>query len=183
MDADVTSWIALLRGINLGGKRKVAMPALADAFRDLGAEDPRTYLNSGNVVFRAPHDLAQELPARFEALSPTRFGFGVPLVLRSLPQLRATVAGNPFLGAGADERTLHVMFLARPPASDAAAKLDPQRSPPDGFAVRGAEVYLHLPNGMARTRLTNAYLDSTLGTTSTARTWRTVKALLALAEG
>jgi uncharacterized protein (DUF1697 family) len=107
----------------------------------------------------------------------------VPVVLRSAAELRAVVRGNPFLEAGADPATLHVAFLADRPTAAAAASLDPARSPPDAFAVRGREVYLHLPNGGARSKLTTAWLDARLDTVSTVRNWRTVERLLALASG
>ncbi len=90
-----------------------------------------------------------------------------------------TIAGNPFLKAGADLKALHVYFLAAAPNARAIAGLDLARSAPDVFDVRGQEIYLHLPNGMARTKLTNAYFDSKLSTTCTARNWTTV---LKLAE-
>ena len=87
-------------------------------------------------------------------------------------------AGNPFLKRRADPRALHVAFLADAPDRRSAGALDRARSPGDTFELRGREIYLHLPNGVARTRLTNAYLDATLATTSTLRNWRTVLALL-----
>jgi uncharacterized protein (DUF1697 family) len=93
------------------------------------------------------------------------------------------VANNPFLAAGAADETLHVLFLADPPSPRRVADLDPDRSPPDAFVVLGQEVYLRLPHGAARTKLTNAYFDARLATTSTGRNWRTVTKLLALMEG
>jgi uncharacterized protein (DUF1697 family) len=97
--------------------------------------------------------------------------------------MEAVVRGNPFLARGIDADWLHVAFLARTPSRTATALLDPRRSHPDEFVVRGADIYLHLPNGAARTKLTNAYFDSTLKTISTGRNWRTVLALLELARG
>jgi len=182
--ADVADrWIAFLRGINVGGKRKLPMAALREAFVELGASEVRSYIQSGNVVFQAKPDVIAGLRESWHALAAARFGFEVPLVLRSDAELREVVRANPFLHGGVDERTLHVMFLADAPDPEAVARLDPGRSPPDAFAARGREIYLHLPNGMARTRLTNAYLDATLAATATARNWRTVQAVLALSGG
>lgn len=183
MDAAETRWIAFLRGINVGGKRKLPMAALREAFAEIGASDVRSYLQSGNVVFRAPDEVARALPARFETLAAARFGFPVPVVLRSLAELRSVVAGNPFHADGGDERALHVMFLDGTPAPEAAARLDPQRSTPDAFALSGRHIYLRLPDGVARTKLSNAYFDAALGVVTTGRNWRTVMAVLALAEG
>jgi len=106
------------------------------------------------------------------------FGCRVPVVLRTAAELAEVVRSNPFLKAGAAEDSLHVYFLAGMPAVGDVAGLDPRRSAPDAFAVVGREAFLQLPNGMARTKLTNAYFDSKLKTVSTARNWRTVLKLL-----
>jgi uncharacterized protein (DUF1697 family) len=95
-------------------------------------------------------------------------------VLRTAEQMRAVARNNPFLRTGADPRTLHVAFLASKPTPARAAALDPARSAPDEFAVRGGEIYLRLADGMARTKLTNDYFDTKLETTSTVRNWATV---------
>lgn len=105
------------------------------------------------------------------------------MVVRTVKQLEEVVFNNPFLKAGADEDTLHVLFLAGLPDPRRVLGLDPDRSPPDAFIVRGQEVYLQLPNGVVRTKLTNGYFDSKLTTTSTGRNWRTVKKLLELTKG
>jgi uncharacterized protein (DUF1697 family) len=177
------SWAAFLRGINVGGKHKLPMRELAAFFVELGAHEVRTYIQSGNVVFLAEETVARRLTASFERRAEARFGFPVPTVVRSALELRAVLAANPFLADGANEKALHVLFLASEPAPGAVAGLDSERSAPDAFAVRGREIYLHLPNGVARTRLTNAYFDRALGTTSTGRNWRTVRTVAAMTEG
>ncbi len=109
-----------------------------------------------------------------------RFGYRIPVILRTARQLRKTVRSNPFLAAGADQKALHVYFLADPPNASAVSGLDPARSAPDLFHLLGQEIYLHLPNGMGRTKLTNAYFDSKLSTICTARNWATVLKLAAM---
>lgn len=175
--------IALLRGVNVGGKNKLPMKELAAIFVALGCHDVRTYIQSGNVVFRAAPAIWEALPGLVTHALRERLGLDVPLVVRTLARWRRVVEENPFLAGDADRAKLHVAFLADEPAAARVAKLDPDRSPPDELAARGGEVYLHCPNGMARTKITTAYLDGTLGTTSTVRNWNTVTALLALAEG
>ena len=93
------------------------------------------------------------------------------------------VTGNPFLAAGADPAQLHVGFLAGAPTAARTAELDPDRSPRDAFEVRGREVYLHFPNGTARSKLTVDYFDRVLGTTITIRNWRTVLKLHDMSGG
>jgi uncharacterized protein (DUF1697 family) len=173
--------VALLRGINVGGKNVLPMKDLAQMFSDAGCANVHTYIQSGNVVFEAPAGatkIAEGITTKIEK----RYGFRIPVILRTSQQLRKTIRENPFLAVGANEKALHVYFLADAPSAGAIAGLDPSRSAPDVFHVRGQEIYLHLPNGMARTKLTNAYFDSKLSTTCTARNWATVLKLSEMME-
>jgi len=175
--------VALLRGINVGGKTPLAMKALAAEFVAAGCENVRTFIQSGNVIFSAaPGSYESELARLLGERLAERFGYTAPLVLRTTEELRAAIENNPYLALGAPEDMLHVMFLTRTPDADAVKKLDPERSPGDEYQVIGREIYLRLPNGMARTKLTNAYFDTKLGVTSTARNWRTTTKLLELME-
>jgi uncharacterized protein (DUF1697 family) len=109
-----------------------------------------------------------------------KFGFRVPITLRSAEQLERIARGNPFHQE--DHDYLHVVFLAHVPAVAAVKSLEPERSPGDRFHVAGQEIYLHTPNGMGRTKITNAWLDEMLSTVSTVRNWRTTLKLLELAQ-
>jgi uncharacterized protein (DUF1697 family) len=173
--------IALLRGINLGGRNRIAMKELSALFSEAGCGSVATYIQSGNVVFQAAAPLARKIPLLIEEAIQDRFGLNVPVVTRSAGELRKVVGGNPFLKKGEDVSKLHVVFLADAPSGSVLKALNPDRSPPDAFAVRGREIYLHCPNGYGRSKLTNAYFDAKLGTTSTVRNWRTVTTLLELA--
>lgn len=172
--------VALLRGINVGGKNKLPMKELVALVEKLGATDVESYIQSGNVVFDASAKVARDFAGKLEAAIEARFGFSSPVVLRSASELAAVLEAPPFGEAPIETR--HVGFLADPPAKARVASLDPARSPGDSFAVRGSEIYLHLPNGVARSKLTNAYFDSKLGTTTTIRNWKTFVALAALAS-
>ena len=171
--------IALLRGVNLGGKNRLPMKTLAGLFAEVGCRDVQTYIQSGNVVFRAAPAVSKKIPAQIAKLIADRCGLKTPVVMRTADELRGVAEGNPFLGA--DPATLHVAFLADLPKKAAVQALDAKRSPGDEFVVRGREIYLHLTSGVARTKLTNQYFDSKLSTVSTVRNWRTVEKLLALA--
>jgi uncharacterized protein (DUF1697 family) len=165
---------ALLRGVNVGGKNKLPMKDLAEIFVKAGCRDVATYIQSGNVVFSAPAAVLKKLPGMISQSIAKEFGHRVPVVIRSHEELAAVVQGNPFLKGATADKAHFVVFLADMPAADAVAKLDPQRSPPDRYIVVGKEIYLHLLNGAAKTRLTNAWMDSKLSTISTARNWATV---------
>lgn len=171
-------YVALLRGINVGGKAKLPMKVLVGIFEESGATEVQTYIQSGNVVFEAAGaGEAAEIAAWVTTEIAGRFGYPGKIVLRSAEEMQSAYASNPFLKAGADPEALHVYFVAEVPDAAGVEALDPERSPGDSFAVVGREIYLHLPGGMARTKLTNAYFDGKLGTVSTARNWRTVGVL------
>jgi len=171
--------VALLRGINVGGKNMLPMKELAAMFGKAGCGDVVTYIQSGNVVFRASDKVVTGLGGRIAKQVEAQFGIRVPVVLRSAAEIDAVIRRNPFLKTGASEEMLHVCFLADQPGKDLVAGVDAGRSSPDVFDVVGRDIYLQLVNGMARTKLTNAYFDSKLKTVSTMRNWRTV---LKLAE-
>lgn len=176
-------YVALLRGINVGGKNKLLMRDLSSMFSEAGCDEVRTYIQSGNVVFWADPELAGRVPDLIGEAIAARFGYRVPVLTRTGRELAAILGTNPFLGAGADARQLHVGFLVDRPEAAAVDALDPDRSPPDEFAVIGREVYSYCPQGLAGTRLTTRYFESKLSTTMTARNWKTVLKLHELASG
>src|SRR5271170_4668244 len=145
---------ALLRGVNVGGKNMLPMKELAAMFVKAGCGDVTTYIQSGNVVFSAEDKVVAGLGGGIAKRVEERFGIRVPVVLRTAAEIDAAIRGNPFLKAGASEEMLHVSFLADLPDTAMIAGLDAGRSTPDEFAVVGREIYLQLPNGAARTKLT-----------------------------
>jgi uncharacterized protein (DUF1697 family) len=176
-------YLALLRGINVGGKNKILMKDLSAMFVEAGCKNVRTFIQSGNVLFDASAKLSARVPGLIAGHIADSLGFQTPVVVRSMAALEDAVANNPFLKLGAAEDSLHVMFLAANPDPSKVLTLDPNRSPGDEYILRGGEIYLRLPNGVADSKLTNAYFDSKLSTTSTGRNWRTVTKLLELMRG
>ncbi|HEX5226646.1 MAG TPA: DUF1697 domain-containing protein [Bryobacteraceae bacterium] len=174
--------VALLRGINVGGKNPLPMKDLVRIFEGAGGANVRTYIQSGNVIFEAPVGAAK-VGEIVSAKIEKQFGYRIPVVLRTSVELQKAIGANPFLEAGVDLKALHVYFLADIANARAIAGLDPARSAPDAFHVSGREIYLHMPNGMGRSKLTNAYFDSKLSTVSTARNWATVLKLAEMMAG
>ena len=158
-------YVALLRGINVAGKNRLPMKDLAELFVDAGCSRVETYIQSGNVVFEVLDVALKGLPEAISAAILERFGYKIPVIVRSAAQMVGVVESNPILGTDTPEKKLHVYFLAETPGAAAVESRDPDRATQDEFAVKGLEVYLRLPNGMGRTKLTNAYFDSKLGTT------------------
>ena len=174
------TYVALLRGVNLGPRNKVPMPALRSLTESLGHNDVRTYIQSGNLVFRSAEK--GNLAARLEQAIAAELGVKAAVVLRTAGELSKAIAGNPFVAAGADEKALHVVFLGSPPSRSAVKTLEPDRSPPDEFAVGRAEVYLRCPNGFGRSKLGVDWFEKKLGGPATIRNWRTVTTLAAMCE-
>ena len=139
-NADST-YVALLRGVNVGGKNGLPMPDLTAMFTLAGCEFVETYIQSGNVVFKTDSVLAARIPALIASGIKERFGYRVPMVVRTVEELRDVVKGNPFLSTGVDAKRLHVAFLTDVPESDDVAQLDPDHSPPDAFQVRAARSF------------------------------------------
>ncbi len=169
-----TTWIALLRGINVGGNRMVPMAALRELFAELGYWDVQTHLQSGNVIFRAAAALKPAtIAAACERAIDDRFKAPIRVILRTQRELRAVLKREPF--PGADPSRVVVMFCAAAPRG----RIDPARSPHDVAVIAGREIIIHCPRGQAGSKLTLAYLEKTLATTCTGRNWRTVTALAA----
>lgn len=172
--------VALLRGINVGGKHRMPMATLRELFVAAGASEVETYIQSGNVVYTASSSLAKTLPKQVGAAIVETFGFDAPIVSRTATDLREVAQAHPFADRVPEEKLLMVAFLDRTPAADKIAALDPNRSPGDLLEVRGQHVYLGFPNGSGRSKLDANWLDRSLGAVGTWRNWRTVQALLEL---
>ena len=177
-----TTFVALLRGVNVGGANRLTMAALQAAFAEAGGRSVETLLQSGNVVFDAPAGAGEAIVARARASVARLIDNEAPIVLRDGESWLRLVAANPFLAAGSDVDELHAACLSAAPSAERVGRLEPDRSPPDAFIVIGADVYLSLPNGVARSKLSNAWLDARLGVVSTMRNWRTVTKLAAMVE-
>ena len=170
-------YVALLRGVNVGGNRKLPMADLRDLFVARGYDDVETYIQSGNVVFSSAR---KPPPTALETAIADQFGLSVTVVLRTAAQMKQVVEANPF--PDADPKTLHVGFMASKPAKSTVASLDGEAFEPDAFAIAGDTLYLHLPNGLGRAKLP-AYLDRKIKIPTTVRNWNTVNKLIAMASG
>ena len=158
----------------MGGKNKLPMGELRTLFELLGHSEVSTFIQSGNVIFTGNEPVTTQ---QLETAIASRFGFEITVVLRTPAELERVVKRNPF--PSGDPSKLHIGFMAEKPPAAAVAKLDRERFRPDEFAIHGAELYLHLPNGMARTKLP-AYLDRQLEIPTTVRNWNTVNKLIEL---
>lgn len=180
MDKNDTTFIALFRGINVGGNNIIPMATLSAFFVQAGCQNPKTYIQSGNVLFNADPGRVEQILADVRKSIADHLGLSVPIVLRDLESLSSAVQANPF--PDTEPKKLHLVFLYDKPTEKQLANLNPDYSPPDQFVVKGSEIYLYLPQGAAGSKCNNAYFDSRLKTTSTMRNWKTVLKLMELGK-
>ncbi len=174
--------VAMLRGINLGGRRRVPMADLRALLTEAGYEDVRTYVQSGNIVLRSPAEPAA-VERELQTLISERFGFDVPVVVRSRAQLAAVVKADLLGDMADDPKRYQVSFLDRKPSAEAIARLQERAVGDERVIARGREIYAWHPAGVARSKLWNALAGTGLGVTATARNWTTVTKLLEMASG
>ena len=182
MAPKTTAYAALLRGVNLGARNRIAMADLRSIVEELGAEDVSTYVQSGNVVLRSTLG-PDRLAARIEEGIRRALGMDVPVLVRSGRRLGALVRGNPFAGPKVDLKTLHVTFLGAKPDAERLGELRRESFDPEALALVGADLCLSCPAGYGRTKIGNALVERRLGVPATTRNWRTVTALAELTAG
>lgn len=178
----MTTYLALLRGINVAGHKIVAMADLREMLAGMGFADAQSLLQSGNLAFRSEKRPGADLEQLLETEAERRLGLRTDFFVRTAAEWAAVVAHNPFPAeAERDPGRLLVMFLKRAPAAKAVAALQAAINGPELVRARGREAYLVYPNGVGRSPVTTALIDKTLGTRGTGRNWNTVRKLNALA--
>ena len=175
------SYIALLRGVNVGGNT-LRMERLRALCEELGLKDVRTYVQSGNVVFSAGRSAAHWARAIAQVLEGEA-RLPVSVIVRSSADMARIIASNPFLNEkGIDTKRLHVTFLEKTPAKSAIKALDTLPSGTDRFVHVGEEVYVYCPNGYGNTKLSNTAFEKALAVRATTRNWNTVNKLCEMAK-
>jgi uncharacterized protein (DUF1697 family) len=178
----MTTYLALLRAVNLGSHNQVAMADLRDLFTKLGLSDPRTLLQSGNVVFRATARAGATLERMLEAEAEEQLGLRTDFFVRTAEGWEAVVAANHFRKeAERDPGHLVLMALRDAPEGDGVSALRAVITGRELVRVEGRQAYIVYPDGIGRSRLTNALIEKKLGTRGTAHNWNTVLELDALA--
>ena len=175
-------YIALLRGINLGPHKRIKMDRLRQSFKALGFDQVKTYIQSGNVVFKSGRASAAGLGKRIERQLLSDFGFSVSVILRTEEEIGKLIRNNPLLkDRDIDSSKLHVAFLADAPAPAAVKQLEALTVPPDRACCLGKELCLYFPNGVSGSSLWKHPLDRVLSVTTTTRNWNTVNQVYRMA--
>jgi uncharacterized protein (DUF1697 family) len=175
------TWIALLRGVNVLGSRKLPMKDLAEVLQRAGFGSVRTYIQSGNVVFQSATRGASELSTQIALLIQKRFGFQPQVMVLSARELAAAISGNPFPEAATDHKSLHLFFLSERPSNPDLGSLARLKSGSEAYVLKGHVFYLHTPQGFAISKV-RAKIERCLGVHATGRNWRTANQLLEMSR-
>ena len=174
------TFVALFRGINVGGRNSLPMRELAELLRGLGLQEVRTYIQSGNVVFQSKSGGPADLAGRMGDAIEKSHGFRPVVVLLEIDELQSAMTANPFPEAESEPKTLHLYFLASEPEIADLETLASIRHESERFKLEGKVFYLHAPEGIGRSRVA-AWVEKSLGVAVTARNWRTVSKINAMA--
>jgi uncharacterized protein (DUF1697 family) len=179
----MSTHVALLRGINVGGRNMIAMSALRDLLAELGFAGARTLLQSGNVVFASDRRTGAALERLLEAETATRCGVSADYLVRTAEQWKTIVARNPFKDeAERDPSHLVVTFLKTAPHAKDVRALQEAIEGPETVRAVGQQLYVVYPAGIGRSKLTNMLIERKLGSRATGRNWNTVLKLAAMTE-
>jgi uncharacterized protein (DUF1697 family) len=178
----MTMYAALLRGINVGGRKKLPMAELRALMTGLGHESVGTYLQSGQAVFAAADGDAESLAAELAGAIEERFGFSVDVLVRDHAYLKAIAEACPFPAAELEAKQLHVTYFSAPVVPERFADLDPATHLPEEFRLGDRALYLYAPDGLGRSKLAEALSRPRInkGLIATTRNWNTVVKLVEL---
>ena len=175
----MTPYVALLRGINVGGHNNLPMQDLRDILASFACENVQTYIQSGNAVFRSDDDKTR-LSSKIEAAIDRQFGFTPKVLLLTVDDYQSVLSANPFPDAVDDPKSLHVSFLAQAPLAPDLMTLDVLKSPTENYVLLENAFYLHAPDGIGRSKLA-AKVEKCLGVQTSGRNWRTASKIAELA--
>lgn len=175
-----TTYAALLRGINVGGSRKVPMADLRTLLADLGHDDVRTYLQSGQAVFSSGRGGEESLAGEIARAIEKRFGFAVDVIVRDHTYLRAIADACPFPAADLEPKQLHVTYFSEPVTPDRFAEIGQDAYLPEEFRLGDRALYLYAPDGLGRSKLAEHLSKPRInkGVIATTRNWNTVVKLV-----
>jgi uncharacterized protein (DUF1697 family) len=179
----MTTFIALLRGINLGPRNKIAMADLRELLEGLGHGDVRTHILSGNAIFTSTRRSPARIATDIERAIEERFGFDIAVLVRTREELAAVVDANPFPLAKRDPSRCFALFLSKNPDRERIDRIDPVACAPDEFRLGDRVIYTWLPNRLQGSKVFALLSDKRLGVTATNRSWNTTTKLLEIADG
>lgn len=178
----MTKFIALLRGINVNGQKKIKMPDLKLLFEEMGFQDVETYIQSGNVIFSSKEKSSEKLEQKISSTIKRKFGFEVQVMVLTPEEIEYVLKNNPFIKKKKDNEKLYVTFLAKSPSDENINKLYATDYSPEEYIIDGSYIYLFVPNGYGKAKLNNNLFENKLKVFGTTRNLKTIKALFELTE-
>ncbi len=176
----MTIFISMLRGINVSGQKKIKMEELKKLYESIGFKNIQTYIQSGNVVFDSSDSDTLELSSIISQKIKDHFGFDVTVIIRTKEEINKVIDNTPFVNK--DINKLGVVFLSGTPTLSPTEEINKHKDDSEEFFISGKEIYLYLPNGFGRTKLSNNFFERKLKLSATSRNWRTVIKLVEIAE-
>ncbi len=179
----MTTYISILRGINVSGKNLIKMETLRKAYENLGFQDVKSYVQSGNVVFNAEAIDPKTLAEKISEMIAQEFGMEVPVIAFEAEKLERVITQSPFTkDSEKDPKFLHVTFLASIPAQVDMTAIEEKKQAGEEITIVNDAVYLYCPNGYGKSKLTNNFLENKLKVSATTRNWKTTNQLLNMAQ-
>jgi uncharacterized protein (DUF1697 family) len=175
-------FIALLRGINVGGQKKIKMSDLKLLFEETGFQNVETYIQSGNVIFSTKEKSSENLEENISSTIKKKFDFDVPVIVVTPQEIESSLKRNPFIKKKGEIDKLYIIFLSKRPSKTDIEKLVEMDFSPEEFIIDGKLVYLFVPNGYGNAKLNNNFFENKLKVLGTTRNLKTLKALLELTE-
>jgi uncharacterized protein (DUF1697 family) len=178
------TYISFLRGVNMTGHNSIKMTDLAALYKELDFAEAETFIQSGNVIFSTANDSAiDDMALTIEKAIKFRFGYNVPVMIRSVPEMRNILNSNPYLGeVNFDPAKMAVIFLHDNVTESQIQKVADMDYPPDKFRIIGKEIYTFCPNGFGRTKIYTNFFEKKMDVKGTARNWKTITTILGLAS-
>ncbi len=179
----MNTYISIIRGINVVGKKLIKMEALRRMYEGLEFKNVKTYIQSGNVIFRANQTNEKELEAQIAKQVLKKFGYDVKVLVMTIDHLKKIIKGNLLAADKTRDITfLHVTFLSSVPGGFDKNEITAKKIPGEEILFSKYAVYLYCPHGYGNTKLGNNFLESRLKTPATTRNWRSTNELLRIAE-
>jgi uncharacterized protein (DUF1697 family) len=174
--------ISMLRGVNVGGHNKIKMDALRALYESLKLDSPRTYVQSGNVIFRTKEKNSAALAKKIQSAIERKFGFRPEVILRTTGEMRTAIAASPFAGRNLEPGKTVMTFLAGDARLEAANELLALKNFPEELHLLGRELHIYFPDGIGKSKLPWPKIEKLLATPGTARNWNSLTRMMAMAE-
>lgn len=178
------TFISILRGINVSGQKKILMTDLKKLYEGLSFTDVKTYIQSGNVIFKSDSKSSDiQLAKKIEKAISAKYNFEVTVIIRTKEELEKIILQNPFVKEkNIDLKKLHVTFLSETPDKEKIEQIKEADFLPDRFVIKGKEIHLHISGSYGETKLSNKFFENKLKVSATTRNWNTVNKLFEMVQ-